>query len=485
MSARTHALCRAVTAGTRRTVVAGALVLLAGASGVLAAPGVAHAETIRDREWYLNTLNIAQAQQISQGAGVIVAVVDSGVWPEHPDLQGQVLPGTGFGGDATSDGSDNGGHGTAMASVIAGKGGNSSHVLGIAPRVKILPISTGSGAAPDQISQGIHYAVDHGAKVVNISEGKTEPATQTSIDAVRYALSKNVVVVSSAGNRPEASEVSEPANVPGVVAVGATDQSNQMWSGSVTGPEVVLAAPGVGIVGGDILGKAPSGYAVGDGTSGAGAIVSATAAMIFAKYPQITAANVINRLIRTAKDLGPSGRDENFGYGLVDPVAALTASVPQVSQNPLLSAVASPSAAPRAAASKKDQGPPIAIGVTNKLGAAIQVGVCLVVVVGLVFLIVFLARRGKRRASMAPAYPAPPGWVAAQQPAGPPIWAPSPHNPPPSRAGAHHQPGPPTWSPQPSAGVGRWPGQQPGNHPHGLYVPPPSDPPQPGPSGGG
>jgi type VII secretion-associated serine protease mycosin len=460
-----------VTMRVHRAVTAGALALLAAATGALVAPGVAQAETIRDREWYLNTLNIPQVQKITKGSGVKVAVIDSGVYGNHPDLRGQVLPGTGFGPDATSDGSDNGGHGTLMASVIAGKGGSSSHVLGIAPQVKILPISTGTGSSPEEISQGIHYAVDHGARVINISEGRTEAATQTSIDAVRYALSKNVVVVASAGNKPETSVVAEPANVPGVVAVSATDKSNQLWSGSATGPEVVLAAPGVGIVGADIPSRAPSGYALGDGSSGAGAIVSAVAALIIAKYPQITAANVINRLIRTAQDQGAPGRDEDYGYGVVNPLAAVTASVPDVSQNPLLSPAggAGPTAAPRTGATKKDQGFPIGIGVTNKTGAIIQVVLCLAVVVGLIILIVYLRKRSKRSAANRAPVP-PPGWGA---PGAQPGWP--PQTPP------GQSPGAPPWSAPPPSGAPGWAGQQPAAPPgppqYGAGYPPPPGPP--------
>jgi type VII secretion-associated serine protease mycosin len=429
---------------------AGALALLAMASGALAAPGVAQAAPVGDQQWYLSSLQISQAQQISNGAGVIVAVVDTGVDASHPDLQGQVLPGTGFGPDASADGrTDTDGHGTGMAGIIAAKGGDAFHVLGIAPKAKILPVATGPRTV-DNIAQGIHWAVDHGAKVINISEGPDEPPSSLTTEAVRYALSHNVVVVSSAGNHPLATNVIDPADVPGVIAVSATDQSGQLWSGSCTGPQVVLSAPGVNIVNVDIPSKSPSGYGSGTGTSASSAIVAGVAALIFAKYPNITAANVINRLIRTAKDLGTPGRDPQYGFGLVDPVAALTANVPDVSQNPLVSSSAgsSPTAA-GAAPTKTDNGFPIAIGVTNKAGAIIQVVLCLAVVVGLIVLIVYLRRRS-RRAAAARAAQVPPGW-------GPP--------------GA--QPG---WPPQPPTGTPFWhpqgPGTYPGQQPYGGHQPP-------------
>jgi hypothetical protein len=241
--------------------------------------------------------------------------------------------------------------------------------------------------------------------------------------------------------------VSEPANVPGVIAVSATTRSGGLWFGSARGPEIALAAPGERIVGAAPPAKSTSGYSIGDGTSGAGAIVSGVAALIRAKYPRLNAANVINRLIRTAKDLGPPGRDDDFGYGLVDPVAALTAPVPEVSQNPLLgSSRATPSPGRRMV--RKDDEPAISIGVTDTRGAIARVGVFLaMVVVGLVVLIVYLVRRSGRRAPAARMQQWPPGWNPS---AGPPGW---PGQPP---------PGPP--------GAGGWPpGQAP---PPGTHRPP-------------
>jgi hypothetical protein len=214
----------------------------------------------------------------------------------------------------------------------------------------------------------------------------------------------------------------------------------------------------VGIVGAAPPDKSTSGYSTGDGTSGAGAIVSAVATLIRAKYPQMNAANVINRLLRTAKDLGASGRDDNFGYGLIDPVAALTASVPEVAQNPLLG---SSSAAPTGpAATTRKAEPPVSISVTNKTGAIIQVAVCLVAVVGVVVLIVYLVRRSSRRAAARAPQP-PSGWNPA---AGPPGWS----GPPPT--------GPPGWSgPQPPGPPSGPPGgtPPPGRQPYAGYPPPP------------
>jgi type VII secretion-associated serine protease mycosin len=401
------------------------------ASGALA-PDIAHAETIHGRQWWLSSLGVTQAQRITQGEGVVVGLIDTGVYARHPDLSGQILPGTAIAPEGSADGlSDNDGHGTAMASVIVGKGGGDNHVLGIAPKAKILPVSTGHIPEFAYIAKAIHWAVDHGAKVINISEGGVEEPRPESIEAVRYALSQDVVVVASAGNSTQnggTTKVSEPANVPGVIAVSATTKSGGLWFGSAHGPEIAIAAPGEGIVGAAPADKSTSGYSTDDGTSGSGAIVSGVVALIRAKFPPLNAANVINRLLRTAKDLGTPGRDDDLGYGIVDPVAALTAQVPEVAGNPLMgSTSATPSAAGKP--TKTNTEPPITISVTNKAGAAIQVGACLAVVVGLGVLIVYLMLRSRRRAAAARMRQRPPGW---SPPAGPSRYPPYPGQWPPS-----------------------------------------------------
>lgn len=436
----------------RRSAAAGLLALLAVASGGLAAPGTAQATSLRDREWWLKSLNIARAQQITKGVGVVVAVIDTGVDASHPDLAGQILPGTEYGPAAGTTGglNDPTGHGTNMASVIAGKGGGASHMLGIAPAVKILPLGNNGSErySQDELAQAIRWSVDHGAKVLNISEGGNADPRDGLVDAVNYALSKNAVVVAAAGNAPRIASVSFPANVPGVIAVSATGKSDALWPNSMSGPEIVLAAPGVDIGGAMPKTLAPTGYGQGSGTSGAAAIVSGAAALIYAKYPSINSASVINRLIRTAKDIGPAGKDNSFGYGLVDPVATLTEPIPDTAQNPLRQATSASSstARPRPTASKDDGW--ISIGVTNTTGAIVQVTVCLAVAVGAVLLIVLLVRRSRRGAAARAAQM--PGW--APPPAGPPTWQATP----------------------PPAGP---PGQQPYAGPYPPGYPPPPVPP--------
>ncbi|HEV7899909.1 MAG TPA: S8 family serine peptidase [Planosporangium sp.] len=296
-----------------------------GAAAVMLAAPPAVADSIRDRQWHLAYLNVAAAQAQSQGEGVVVAVVDSGVNGGHPDLAGNVLPGVDVSGAGAPDGqTDAEGHGTAMASLIAGHGhGNGDGVLGIAPRAKIYPIRDAPGATvtPEFAAAGIEAAVRSGAKVISISEGGSDDLRMRA--AVQSALAADIVVVAAMGNKPEKMLPDFPATYDSVVAVGATDQNGNVASISVTGSPMVLSAPGARIVSAD-----KTGYAVGDGTSASTAIVAGAAALVRSKYPNLSAKEVVHRLTATATDKGPPGRDPQYGYGVLNLVGALTADVP-------------------------------------------------------------------------------------------------------------------------------------------------------------
>ena len=455
-----------------------ALVLFVGAgAGPLIAPDPAHADTVRELQWHLDALRIPEAHKISKGDGVTVAVIDSGVDVTHPDLEGQVLAGHGIGSDAAADGrkdSDPEGHGTAMAGLIVGRGGGANRALGIAPEAKILPVSTGVDTDPGELSAAIRWSVDAGADVINMSLGAQGQANDDDRAAVRYALDKGVVLVAAAGNREQGDlTVSMPGNIPGVIAVSGLTRDGRFSPDSVRGPEVVLAAPMEDILTPRPYSMSRNGYAVASGTSDSAAIVSGIAALVIARYPDLDAANVVNRLIRSAGDEGAAGRDELYGFGAIDPVAALTGQVPEVNANPLVAAA--PDAPAAGAEPEGDDGPAIEIGVTNTLGAAIQVGLCLLVVVGLVVLLIVLKRRSARRRRAlagAPAGvpvgvgvgPSPPGggWPAApgypppgQAPypgSAPPPYPPYPGSPPP-------YPPQPGSAPPPYPGAGPYPGQ--------------------------
>ncbi|WP_246281944.1 S8 family serine peptidase [Fodinicola acaciae] len=365
-------------------------------------PTPASADTVRGLEWHIGALRISQAQQISRGDGVIVAVLDTGTDRTTPTLRGHLLQGTEFGVPASPDGLTDSdttkGHGTAMAGIIAGQGGGQNDMLGIAPGAKILPVAVKSD---DDIANGLRWSVDHGAKVVNLSVAAPETPPPALVDAVRYAQQHDAVVVAGAGNVEQTGQaVGSPANIPGVVAVSATDKSASFWSGSSRGPQVAIAAPGYRIIAPVPRAASDNGYLVSDGTSNSTAIVSGVAALIRSKYPSLNAPSVINRLIKTAKDQGDPGRDQYFGYGTVNVIGALTAPVPEVSSNPL-GAPASASGQPSAQPSSSDshtssEGLGISI---NPIGLAIFGAVLFLIVLVVVIVLVASARGRQGRNS--------------------------------------------------------------------------------------
>ncbi|WP_084597729.1 S8 family serine peptidase [Micromonospora chokoriensis] len=281
---------------------------------------------IRQEQWHLDFLNTPKAQSISRGNGVVVVVPDTGVDP-HPDLRNNLLPGM----DAIPGGSGDGrkdldSHGTSMAGLIAAHGqGGRLGALGIAPEAKILPIydslPNGKGE-PDDLARGIEYAIANGADIISISSvgGSSSRLRQ----AIRGALDANIVIVAGAGNLPRDQTVGYPASEEGVIAVGGVDRAGQHAAISVTGPKIDVVAPAVDIYSTSYGGK----YSKGTGTSSATAIVAGAAALIRSKYPYLPAREVAHRLTATAIDKGPPGRDDEYGYGVIDLVAALTADVP-------------------------------------------------------------------------------------------------------------------------------------------------------------
>jgi subtilisin family serine protease len=326
-------------------------------------PTAARAERSRNNDPYqLGALNAVAAWQQATGSGVVVAVLDSGVDATHPDLVGQVLPGLDLV-DGSSDGRvDPVGHGTSVAALIAGRR-DGSGVVGMAPDARILPVRVldWNNRYEDAavVAQGVRWAIDHGAQVINLSLGGLAHS-EVLAEALAYAADHDVVVVACTGNiNPATSdrEVWYPAREPGIVAVtglrglspgptasgggwldnaaggGSGGGADALWAGSLTGPQTVLSAPAV-----DLLGARPGGYWRVQGTSFATPLVTGTAALVRSKFPRLTAANVINRLIRTATDLGPAGRDDRYGFGQVNPLAAVGADVAPVIENPLTGA---------------------------------------------------------------------------------------------------------------------------------------------------
>ncbi|MFI5889268.1 S8 family peptidase [Actinoplanes sp. NPDC051513] len=263
-------------------------------------------------------MRLAEAQKAGKGGeGVVVAVVDSGVDGAHQDLRGAMVPGRNIARDVEDDDLDSGPHGTGMAVLIAGRGhGDGDGLLGVAPRSKVMSV-TPTGDQP-LIAEGIRWAVQHRAKVINMSFAQYD-AGDAMREAVEEAVAADVVLVAGSGN--DHKQVAFPAALPGVIAVGAVDRKNKAASFSNYGDQLDIVAYGTAMT----VARPHNRYEVVHGTSDSTALVSGIAALMRARYPDMSAAEVADRLTRTAIDRGTKGRDDYYGYGQVDALAALTA----------------------------------------------------------------------------------------------------------------------------------------------------------------
>ncbi len=336
---------------TRRT--AGAVVLAVAASvllgatpfgGPLVGATAAHADSVRNGQYWLDEYGIRDAWKTTQGEGITIAVIDTGVDGSVPELQGVVVDGTDFSGIGSSNGQTPVGsvgseHGTMVAALAAGRGsGNNSGVIGSAPQASVLAISIGFGegatSSDDQIAQAVRWAVDHGADVINMSLTRnTLDWPPNWDDAFLYAEQHNVVIVAAAGNRGSGTtQVGAPATMPGVLTVAGVDiNGNASFDASSQGITIAVAAASEGLVG-----VVPGGgHVVWNGTSGATPIVAGIVALVKAAHPGLDAANIINRVVSTARDEGAPGPDPIYGFGLIDAQAAVGATVPRVDANPM------------------------------------------------------------------------------------------------------------------------------------------------------
>lgn len=312
--------------GTRALVPAVIGLLLMGGTATQA-----HADGIRSQQWFLDAMHAEEMWRTSTGRGVTVAVIDSGVDWNNPDLKGQVLKGKDLapasrGGDEHTDFE---GHGTGMAGLIAGTGayGGGQGAFGLAPGAKILPVRLPAGhddnsfTGPFYLSKAIRYAADSGARVINISRG-TPVGSPELTAAVKYALSRGSLIFASVGNDGnKGNQIEYPGATPGVVGVAAVGKDLRRTSFSEYGPQVDLAAPGQDMV-----------HACGDksvpckteGTSDATALASASAALIWSVHPDWTNNQVLRVMLNTAG--GPTNgakRNDSIGYGIVRPRIAL------------------------------------------------------------------------------------------------------------------------------------------------------------------
>lgn len=280
--------------------------------------------------WPLRRLDPRSVWPLSRGDGVRVAVIDSGVSATHPVLKGKVLPGRDFGLPNHAGQCDENGHGTMVAAIIAGRDDTGVPFWGVAPGAEILPIRVMRNeersldeALPGRIAEAIRYAVAQDADVVNLSL-ETDPTPELE-RAIQEALEKNVVVVAAAGNRAgqQGNRRVYPAAYEGVLAVGGIDEQGNHVNTSMQGDYIDVAAPGL-----MIQGPAPrgNGYRVvpEGGTSYAAAYVSGVVALVRARYPDLTASQVVWRVTRTA-DRPPEGRNNRVGYGVVNPYQAVAA----------------------------------------------------------------------------------------------------------------------------------------------------------------
>jgi hypothetical protein len=340
---RTRTLGR-VLASAALAVVLAALPALPGAG-----PAAAKADGIRDsQDWVFDMLHVWDAWNVTEGSGVTVAVIDSGVYGSVSDLSGgTVIQGPDLTGLKTPSSNANwGDHGTWMASIIAGHGHDDGldGIRGIAPEAKILSIrvipdkgdpnyqkynNEPEQTIQNELATGIRTAVKDGAKVISMSIGYSAPSGVVR-DAIDYAYAHGVVLVASSGNsgdndtqhgtsNPDIAPVSFPAEYPGVLSVGAVTIGGVPAKFSSGNLSVRVAAPGKKV---PAQGRNGEDYVV-DGTSPACAIVAGAAALLKAKYPKITPAQVAEALTTTAQQSSTDNYSVLTGFGIVDADAAL------------------------------------------------------------------------------------------------------------------------------------------------------------------
>ncbi len=292
-----------------------------------------------ESQWGLQIVHANQVWSVSTGKNVLVAVIDSGSGP-NADLTANLSLGRSIIRGRSTDGAndvDPNGHGTHVAGIIAAQANNDIGVAGVAPDAKILPIrvldSNGDGSEAD-VALAIRYAVEVGARVINLSLGGIGQTEQLR-SAIQYAADNNVLVIAAAGNAGPNAGVTYPAGNDLTLAVTATDQTMTSPSFAQRGSYIDVTAPGIGICSTIRFGSrvdatrscatAGEPYVTMNGTSMATAFVSGIAALVISANPTMTAVQVREVIVATATDIGEPGRDETFGAGLVNVYAIFKA----------------------------------------------------------------------------------------------------------------------------------------------------------------
>ena len=401
--AATAAVAAMLAVGAPGIAAAAASPVPAAAPVSAAATGECTASTrIAEPVTALGELQSEAAWAVTRGAGVVVAVIDSGV-AANPHLANALVGGVNLVPDGTdpSGRTDVYGHGTAIAGQIAARRITGSGVEGLAPEARILPVRVFAGTSdqdveagfgPDvgRMAAGIRYAADQGAQIINVSMS-TVGADQRLADAVAYAAARGSLVVSTAGNRDATLSVEDaaddgnryPAGFRGVVGVAATDSAGVVTDASIHGPHVRLAAPGQLIAtssaaGGDCV------YATdAPATSYAAAYVSASAALVAAAHPDETPAQWAYRLEATAVRADPDRRSDAAGWGVVQPydaIALVPGSGLRGPASPFVEGETSPpgsadTAPVRVAAEPGADADAIRIGVTTGIGGLVVLAV--------------------------------------------------------------------------------------------------------------
>lgn len=336
---------------TRGAALALATLLAVAGSTLPGATRAGAVPSLRSQQWWIDSLGLPAVWRTTTGAGLTVAVLDSGVQAALPDLRGAVRPGFDVANprsDGRSD-TDPAGHGTSMAAFIAGRG-RSGGIVGVAPSARILPVvladpgATATVRALDRLT-----AMDRPPQIVNMSFAGASTCPPDVAAAVRRAVGGGMILVAAAGNQGALGNPPQaPADCPGVVAVAASDRAGSPWHAGSGGAYVALAAPGVGLVGYTPAGRTQPI----DGSSASAAIVSGVLADLSAAYPRLSDRALVARLFATA-DTGHPGisaqrgrRNVAFGYGIVAAARALTARVPAGAPNPVYDAVGATGAKP-------------------------------------------------------------------------------------------------------------------------------------------